>query len=175
MSTIGFDAMTERIKRRRSRLTWFGRFIHDYGIQPYNFWGNFHHPWLTLRYQYLCFIYGVRNFWRFRRAVWNFDTCDYSGLLALMREATKRMSEHHRDHGHCINADRTAKQLFIVSALCGRLGGDTGTYEELAGYARYDTMNETQRRHWANHSDYLATQDIEYLRKMFRHIQRWWD
>jgi hypothetical protein len=119
---------------------WLSRFMRNYGIRPYSFRGNLRHPIQTMRYQWYCFYFGVGNIIRFWRAVWHFDTCDYSGLMDLMRVATKTMAIHHRNHGHCVGSDRTAHQLRVVSELCKRLRDDD--YAELAGHSRYEQMSE---------------------------------
>lgn len=90
----------------------------------------------------------------------------------MMELCFRGISELHRDHGHVVDSDKVARETLIVAELCRRL--HTDDYAELAGYDRYDEMNELQRRKWAQHTAYLANQDAEYLGKMFRKVRRWW-
>lgn len=157
----------EDIQHDYDSRSWFVRFIRDHGIRPYSLWGNFRHPIETIRFQWYCFYYGICNIVRFWRVVWRFDTCDYTGLLELMQAATKQMAIDHRDHGHLVNSERTAHQLFIVSELCRRLAADD--YFDLA------EREGRKDADWSKRVGYLGKQDAEYLGRMFRHVQTWWD
>lgn len=109
----------------------------------------------------------------FAAAVWHWDSCDYAPTLEMMRIAFSEISRMHAERGHLVSSEKTAKQTKIVAELCRRLGEDD--YETLAGYARYDEMNERQRQRWAIHTGYLGKQDSEYLGRMFKHVRGWWN
>jgi hypothetical protein len=105
----------------------------------------------------------------FASAVWHFDTCDYAPTLRLMQIGFREMSRLHKEHGHVTDSHRIARRTLIVSELCRRLEEDN--YETLAGYARYEQMNEKQRQQWATHTTYLAQQDADYLGRMLKNVR----
>lgn len=173
MPTESIEEVFDRIEKKEAEYGWFRRFIHNHGIPPHNFYGNFKHPLGTVRYQWLCFRYGIRNLFWFGRAVWNFDTCDYVHMLELVRISALKMAEYHEKHGVTVGRERTAHQLRMVAELSRRIIVDN--YSDLAGHARYNQMTDKEKRHWALRTGYLAQQDAEYLGKMLKYVQHWWD
>lgn len=65
-----------------------------------------------------------RNLWLFRKALWNYRSWDYHGLLDLMQTATYDMHKLHRDHGHLVRSEETAKELLVLSELLKRIRED---------------------------------------------------
>lgn len=108
----------------------------------------------------------------FASSVWHWDSCDYAPTLRIMEVCFREMSRLHTERGIVVDSPRVARQTLIVAELCRRLHNDD--YADLAGYERYDQMTQKQKQRWAKHTEYLANQDVVYLGRMLRHIQRWW-
>lgn len=73
-----------------------------------------------------------------------------------------------QEHGTHVNSDRYAKQLLIVQNLCRRLREDK--YFENAEEGNVINKN-LSAQYWKR----MAEQDAEYLGKMFKFLQHWWD
>lgn len=128
-----------------------------------------------LRWQAWCLYHGCRNLWRFRKVVWQFDACDYAGLMEIIAEAARQMAEFHRSRQHTTDHSRAAHRLRIVAALCTRIADDE--YEQIVGFGdpSYKGKTAGQRQRMALHCDYLAQQDMSYLGMLLRRYGRsWW-
>lgn len=124
-------------------------------------------------WRWWCIYCGLINFWRFRKVIWHWDSCDYAPTLDLMEVAFREISRLHTENGHLVSSKRTAKETFIVANLCKRLSADD--YDQLAKNKPTNALNEHEARAWIKHVEYLAAQDIALLGKMFRKVQHWWD
>jgi hypothetical protein len=68
--------------------------------------------------------YGVKNFWRYRKVIWNDRDWDYAFLLYLVEFKTKAMSDTIRKYGMSVSSEEIADELAEVSQLLGRLAND---------------------------------------------------
>ena len=134
-----------------------------------------------IRWQHLTMRLGFKNLWRFRSAVWHFDTCDWAPMMRLMHVGFREMAIHHRDHSHTMGGPKRARQLMIVSELCRRLDDDEYSFSawrvnDWDGVLKSQrAANDRQWKHVHAHEEYLVNQDITYLGKMLRHLRMWWD
>lgn len=136
---------------------------------PRTVWKNLDHWFYDIRN-------GLSNIPLFFEAVWHFRSWDSDGLLEIIQVATKEMSRCHKEFGHCMNSEKTAKQLIAASELCRRLREDN--YFENAGYRQgesWDNLPEYQKTQIARHSALVSKNDAIYLGKLFRFVQGWWD
>lgn len=76
-----------------------------------------------------------RNLYIFNKALWYYRSYDYSGLLLFMETATKDMHECHKNHGHLMRSEETAKELLIASTLLKRIREDK-YIDEVQGWKR---------------------------------------
>lgn len=88
-------------------------------------------------------------------------------MLRLMQKASLEMSKHIKEHALVKGSEKTSRQLLVFSELCRRLADDDVYYED--GYFR------TNRKHWAKRVRYRYNYDLEYLRRMLKHLPAWWD
>jgi hypothetical protein len=121
-----------------------------------------------------CFWTRVRFLRLFAYSIWHFDTCDYAPLLRIIHVATKEMARLYREHPLVVGAEKTAKQLTVVSELCKRLEADD--YFENAGHDgdSWQRLPDHRQRQIAKHAEYMAKQDTEYLGKMLTRVRYWW-
>lgn len=119
-----------------------------------------------------CKLRNIRIFWR---AVLDFNTCDYSGLLQLMEISLRAMRDLHRDHGVTVGRERTARQLTVAAELCRRLNEDR--HFQNAGYdpTTWKHLDDKRKTRICEHSVQMAKNDAVYLGRAFRFVQHWWD
>ena len=129
-----------------------------------------------------------RNLYVFHKALWNYRSWDYSGLLRLMETATKDMHECHRDHGHLMRSEQTAKELLIVSTLCKRIREDKYT-DEVQGfkskegsffggefYQKANTLPSIKYKRFYKMRENVKKNDLELLTKLMKtKLLSWWD
>jgi hypothetical protein len=130
----------------------------------------------NLRWGWYTAYYGICSLFAFFKAVWRFNTCDFAGLLVLIETATRLMRDHHRYNGVTVDAPKVARQLTVVSELCRRLREDN--YLQNAGYGdgeAWSRMTEFRRKQVAKHACKMQQQDADYLGKMFKSVNTWWD
>ena len=65
-----------------------------------------------------------RNLKVFHKALWQYRSWDYSGMMLFMELAAKDMSECHKNHGHLVRSEQTAKELSIFAELMKRVRED---------------------------------------------------
>lgn len=68
-----------------------------------------------------------RNLWLFRKCLWDYRSWDYSGMLLFMETCAQDMSRYHKEHGHLMRSEDTAKELLIFSKLLKRIREDRYT------------------------------------------------
>lgn len=132
----------------------------------------------------------IRSVWLFRKALWNYRSWDYTGLLYLMETATKDMSECHKNHGHLVRSEQTAKELRVLSNLIKRVREDNYTEDkvELVNTGKKSWMSGwefVQKKNtlpnYNAKSFYKLTQkqrqnDLKLVCKMMeRKLFSWWD
>ncbi len=101
---------------------------------------------------------GFRNLWKFRKAVWHFHACDWSGLLELMEVALTEMRDGHRNYSLSIGSNKMDRELTIAKELCKRL------HEE----------NYWSSVHNGKHENALMERDVNYLADLLRNVRCWW-
>lgn len=129
-----------------------------------------------------------RTFWKFRKALWNYRSWDYSGLLLLMETATKDMHEYHKNHGHLMRSEDTAKELLIVSTLFKRIREDKYTdevqgYKSVEGkmfggdfYQKPNTLPSINAKKFYKLRQAVKQNDLDYLCKVLkRKLFTFWD
>lgn len=129
-----------------------------------------------------------RNLYVFRKALWNYRSYDYSGLLMLMETATKDMHECHRDYGHHVGSDKTAKELLIVSTLLKRIREDEYMNQtqgwkqnegELFGGEFYqipNTLPSIESKKFYKMRERMRKDELELVCKiMSKKTLSWWD
>lgn len=90
-------------------------------------------------------------------------------MLRLMQKASREMSIHMKDHSVLKGkrAEKTARELLVFSELCRRLADDDVYYEEPYFKHSKGKMYKTVR--------YRYNYDLEYLRRILKHLPHWWD
>ena len=66
----------------------------------------------------------IRNIFVFRKALWNYRSFDYSGMMMFMEESAKDMAECHENYGNLVRSKQTAKELRILSEIFKRINDD---------------------------------------------------
>ena len=120
---------------------------------------------------------GISNLFTFFETVWWFRSWDWTGTVELLRVSAKQMLIAQTIGSHHSGAEREAKHLRVVIALCDRMLADE--YFQKAGYLEdheeWKKLSDFERCRIAKHSEYMSRQDAAYLGKMLRFIQYWWD
>jgi hypothetical protein len=119
--------------------------------------------------------YGVKNLKQFFWSVWEFRKWDYTGMLSLIQIAAKDMQSC-QENGIHDGSKRYARQLLIVKELSRRLQKDN--YFENAGYGdgkNWENLSDVERTLIATRASVNAKNDAEYLGKMFKFVQHWWE
>lgn len=125
----------------------------------------------------------IRNFLVFRKVLWNYRRWDYSGLLEFMEVATKDMSECHKDHGHLVRSEETAKELKVMSLLLKRIREDK-YYEDKQVFVLEDfefeqvpnTLPSRKAKSFYKLVEKMKKDDLELTCKiMQRKLFTWWD
>ncbi len=129
----------------------------------------------------------IHNLWVFRKALWNFRSWDYTGLLRLMEIASYEMHKCHKNHGHLIRSDDTAKELLIFSALCKRIREDEYTddkQEFVKGKGVFggsfvqkpNTLPSCKSKSFYKLCNRMKRNDMELLGKLIsRKLDQFWD
>lgn len=132
----------------------------------------------------------IRSLWLFRKALWNYRSWDYSGMLYLMETATKDMSECHKNYGHLVRSEQTAKELHVLSLLLKRVREDDYTKDKvdfvktekkgwMGGWEFVQKKNTLPSRNAKSFYKLMKKQkqnDLSLACKMIeRKLQTWWD
>lgn len=128
-----------------------------------------------------------RTVYKLRKSLWYYRSWDYGGLLYLMEEATKDMHECHKNHGHLIRSEETAKELLIVSTLLKRIREDNYT-DEVQGfkhtegkmfgefYQKPNTLPSIKYKKFYKMREAVKQNDLDLVCKMMKtKIFTWWD
>lgn len=132
-----------------------------------------------------------RNLYIFHKALWRYRSWDYSGLLMFMEAATKDMHKCHKNHGHLMRSEETAKELLIVSTLLKRIRQANWTEDKLdfvqtRGKSLFGGWEHIQKPNtlpnYKHPKTFYAIQrsvekhDVQLLAKIFeRKVRSWWD
>lgn len=109
----------------------------------------------------------IRLYQEIHDAINDFIPCDYYFLIQVMHLMTKELSDQIGRRNMVLGAQKTAKELKIVSILCKRLMDDN--YFENARRGPFTSRNK------GKHSMYMLKQDAKYLGAMFKYLPGWWD
>lgn len=165
-------------------------FIHWLTDKGFN---NLQNAWLFI--PDLIWTIRVANIWKyfrnlciFHNALWKYRSWDYSGLLLLMETATKDMHECHKNHGHLMRSEETAKELLIVSTLLKRIREDKYTdevqgYEAKEGklfggefYQKPNTLPSIKYKRFYKMREAVKQNDLDLVCKLMKtKLQSWWD
>lgn len=129
-----------------------------------------------------------RNLYVFHKALWRHRSWDYSGLLLFMETATKDMHECHKNHGHLMRSEETARELLIVSALLKRIREDKYT-DEVQGweqkgsgmwsgnfYQKPNTLPSINAKKFYKMREAVKKNDLDLVCKMVKtKLFTWWD
>lgn len=128
-----------------------------------------------------------RNLWKFKKSLWHYRSYDYSGLLLFMEAATKDMHECHKNHGHLMRSEETAKELLIVSTLLKRIREDNYT-DEVQGwehkegnwggsfYQKPNTLPSIDAKDFYKMREAVKKNDLDLVCKMMKtKLFTWWD
>ena len=88
-------------------------------------------------------------------------------MLRLMQKASREMSTHMKDHAMVKHSEKTARQLLVFSELCRRLADDDVYYQNNY-FHKNGKLKYKQVRYRYNY-------DLEYLRRVLKHLPHWWD
>lgn len=129
-----------------------------------------------------------RNFWLFRKVLWNYRSWDYNGLLNFMETSARDMSRCHKDHGHLMRSEETAQELKVWAALIKRVREDNYQDDKLEFVRKEGAMLGGEfvqvPNSLPNHKaksfykivDSNRKNDLELIGKMFsRKVKSWWD
>lgn len=132
----------------------------------------------------------LRNLWLFRKALWGYRSWDYHGMFQFMETSARDMSRCHKEHGHLMRSEETAKELLVFAELLRRVNEDNYTddkleFEKVKDSGMFGGMGFVQKPNtlpaYKSKSFYkiIASNkknDLELIGKMFaRKSQSWWD
>lgn len=129
-----------------------------------------------------------RNLYVFHKALRQYRSWDYSGLLLFMETATKDMHECHKNHGHLMHSEETAKELLIVSTLLKRIREDNYT-DEVQGYKHKEgslfggefyqkpnTLPSIKTKKFYRMREAVRKNDLDLVCKVMKSkLLTWWD
>jgi len=144
--------------------------------------------------------YGIKNLYYYLPVVWKNREWDYSYIYIILNKKFERMEHLHRNYGHLIRSNRTAKQLMIAKNLTKRLieydyisnalidynkkykDDFKLKFESIEGkkYSRLiNNRPESQKKSLSRsykHSEEMEKQDFDMLIELIHNNMRsWWD
>lgn len=138
---------------KKLRRSWFRWWF-------WNKWNNIYWDWRN----------GLRNYWYYRKVVWDLSDADHSSILALMEHSSRDIANHLNKHNITTDARKRARELTIVACLCKRLREED--YFTTCYTNAY--FNNTSKTSKFDHYKYMYQQDLDYLRFMLRRLPFWW-
>lgn len=178
-----FDAHEQRCKKTSPIIHW----ITDEGFNKLqNIWLFIPDLIYTIRVADIWKYF--RNLYVFHKALWHYRSWDYSGLLLFMETATKDMHECHKNHGHLLRSEDTAKELLIVSTLLKRIREDKYT-DEVQGfnhvegkmfdgefYQKPNTLPSINADNFYKMREAVKKNDLDLVCKLMKtKLFTWWD
>ncbi len=145
--------------------------------------------------------YGIENIIEWLPVIWRDRSWDYHYLLIIIHKKFEQMEDLHKNYGHFVRSDKTAKELMIVKNLTKRLIDDNYSENALVNYYKkygeeprfefvaddinpkfYRLISNTKEKQdkeymvASKHAEIIKLQDLELLchyikRKMFT----WWN
>jgi len=145
--------------------------------------------WLSRRVSHV--LSWMPHFWK----DYDFDECY---LYAVMREKLRRMRVHHEIDGQSMDADKTARQIWVAEKVLDRLcAHNYCEYEWDQHFEKYpigdfiddpdhpgskmiksthDKESGVDTRRISKHEAYMVRQDLKYLGMwLAKKSQSWWD
>jgi hypothetical protein len=143
-------------------------------------------------------IEGIKNFWRFRKVIWNYRWYDHTYFLDIQSEVLKDMSNRHLVDGNTVDHKKTARKLMTMAGALDRIRNapDRPLHTELLNNLHMET-NElpgtdlceclfTYGKYQADTYKRLSTIDrndqkaqtqfyIDLYCELFQQIERYWD
>lgn len=132
-----------------------------------------------------------RTVYVFRKALWNYRSWDFSGLLIFMETAARDMSTCHELHGHLIKSEESAKELKVWAELLKRVREDdfhgdkvdfveTGRKGIFGGWEHVQKPNTLPNykhgRTFYKIEKSVQKHNLHLAAKMFeRKLRSWWD
>lgn len=124
-------------------------------------WGTI---WKNISHVYWDLKNGLRNIPLFFEAVWWFRAWDWTGMVELLEISAREMRDVQTTGRHT-GSERSAKQLMVIQNLCRRLREEN----------YFDMHGDEHDRTWAERVSYSGKNDAEYLGRMMRFVQYWWE
>ena len=129
-----------------------------------------------------------RNLYVFHKALRQYRSWDYSGLLLFMETATKDMHLCHKNHGHLMRSEDTAKELLIVSTLLKHIREDN-YIDQVQGWKRNEgsmfggefyqkpnTLPSIKSKRFYKMRESVKKNDLDLICKMMKtKLLTWWD
>ena len=130
-----------------------------------------------------------RNLWLFRKALWNYRSWDYSGMMEFMETSAQDMSRCHKENGQHTTSQISAKELQVFAALLRRVREDAYTDDKLefkkvreggmfGGFdnvQRSNTLPNRDSKEFYKIIESNTKNDLELIGKMFsRKVRHWW-
>ena len=163
-----------------------------------DFWDR---NYTKIRIMYRDFTIGIKNLIIWFPIIFADRNWDQAYLYRILTKKFELMEDLHKNHGHLMKSDKTAKQLMIVKNLTKRLADNNYLSNALVDYhkkygedfkfksepckdmAGFFTLTDNRSvndredfRKCCNHSDKMEQQDIDMLTKMMnKYIGSWWD
>ena len=143
-----------------------------------SWWNNITTCWYNIKY-------GIPNFWRWRKIIWNDRDWDQHFLYEVMEFKLRNMADLHRNYGHGVYAERYAKQMETCAALLKRIKEDEyhdnafihhdRKYGELEMWGTPTdnpelTLCNFNRKKICNTNDY--EQEEKDSRRLYKHVER---
>lgn len=129
----------------------------------------------------------LHNLWLFRKCLWKYRACDYTGMLSFMETCARDMSELHKENGHTVNADKTAKELLVFAEHLNRIAEDSVYLDSLDFYRVDDkglfqlenkpnTLPIYGTKGWWNLASGVMENHLEQASKIFKKkVRTWWN
>ena len=132
----------------------------------------------------------LRNLWLFRKALWGYRSWDYHGMFQFMETCARDMSRCHKEHGHLMRSEETAKELLVFAELLRRVNEDTYTDDKIelkktserglfGGYGfeqKPNTLPAYKSKSFYKIIESNKKNDLELIGKMLaRKSQSWWN
>lgn len=129
----------------------------------------------------------IKNIWIFRKALWDYRAWDYTGLLTFMEVSARDMSRCHKENGHLMRSEDTAKELKVWADILQRVIEDdyfADKQEFVEGKGLFggkfvqkkNTLPNRNAKSYYKLVEANKKNDLQLVAKMFaRKVQTWWD
>lgn len=119
---------------------------------------------------------GIKNYWRWRRVIWEDCQWDWDTLARIMEFKLRLMADS-TDNWHVMSASRSKRQMLIVAHILKRLREDNyDPYVIQFPGEIWDQSGRPMTRLSCRRADMQAKNEIELLGKILvKHMRSWWD